>query len=80
MPPLITVPESRRCRMRANECRMLAERLHAQLAREVMLKAASDYDRMAREAEEHEIAQGLSHLRAVASDLYPARLSVDNPD
>ena len=80
MSPSITVPESRRCRMRANECRLLAERLHAQLAREVMLKAASDYDRMAHEAEQHEIAQGLSHLRAVASELHLARLSVDNPD
>jgi hypothetical protein len=66
--------------MRANECRLLAVRLHAQLAREVMLKAASDYDRMAHEAEQHENAQGLSYLRAVASELYLARLSVDNPD
>lgn len=45
-----------------------------------MLKAASDYDRMAHEAEQHEIAQGLSYLRAVASEPYLARLSVDNPD
>jgi predicted glycosyl hydrolase (DUF1957 family) len=66
--------------MRANECRVLAERLHAQLAREVMLKAASDYERMASEAEQQEIAQGLSHLRAVASDLYLARLRADDPD
>jgi hypothetical protein len=66
--------------MRANECRLLAERLHAQLAREVMLKASSDYDRMAHEVEQHEIAQGLSHPRAVPSELYLARMSVDNPD
>ena len=66
--------------MRANECRILAERLHAQLAREVMLKAASDYERMAREAEQQEIAQGLSHLQAVASDLYLARLRADDRD
>ncbi|HEY6400605.1 MAG TPA: hypothetical protein VI479_04310 [Blastocatellia bacterium] len=80
MPPSITVPESRRCRMRAKECRILAERLRAQRAREVMLKAVSDYERMAREAEQQEIAQGLSRLRAVASDLYLARLSADHPD
>jgi hypothetical protein len=45
-----------------------------------MLKAPSDYERMAREAEQQEIAQGLSRLRAVASDLYLARLSADHPD
>jgi hypothetical protein len=31
-----------------------------------MLKAAADYERMAREAEQREISQGLSHLRALA--------------
>jgi hypothetical protein len=45
----------------------MAERLRVQMAREQMLKAASDYDRMARDAEQREIAQGLSHLRALAT-------------
>jgi hypothetical protein len=30
-----------------------------------MLKAAADYERMARDAEQREIAQGLSYLRAL---------------
>ena len=66
MPFSITVPESQRCRTRASECRTIAERLHVQIAREQMLKAAADYERMAREAEQREISQGLSHLRALA--------------
>ncbi|MFY9686494.1 MAG: hypothetical protein WAJ88_11915 [Pseudolabrys sp.] len=36
-----------------------------QNAREQMLKAAADYERMACDAEQREIAQGLSHLRAL---------------
>jgi hypothetical protein len=30
-----------------------------------MLKVAADYERMARDAEQREIAQGLLHLRAL---------------
>jgi hypothetical protein len=44
----------------------MAERLRVQAAREQMLKAASDFERMARDAEQREIAQGLSHLRTLA--------------
>jgi hypothetical protein len=36
-----------------------------QNAREQMLKVAADYERMARDAEQREIAQGLSQLRAL---------------
>jgi hypothetical protein len=53
----------------------MAERLRVQIAREQMLKAASDYERMARDAEQREIAQGLSHLRALATNRYLARWS-----
>jgi hypothetical protein len=63
----IMVPESRRCRTRARECRLIAERLRVQAAREQMLKAASDFDRMAHDAEQREIEQGLSYLRALAN-------------
>jgi hypothetical protein len=63
----IMVPESRRYRTRARECRSIAERLRVQAAREQMLKAASDFDRMAHDAEQREIEQGLSHLRALAN-------------
>jgi hypothetical protein len=38
-----------------------------QIARNQMLKVAADYERMARDAEQREIAQGLSHLRALAA-------------
>jgi hypothetical protein len=39
--------------------------LRVQDAREQMLKAAADYERMARDAEHREIAQGLSLLVAL---------------
>ena len=61
----IAIPESRRCRERALECRAVAGHLRVQNARAQMLKVAADYERMARDAEQREIAQGLSHLRAL---------------
>jgi hypothetical protein len=61
----IAIPESRRCRQRALECRTVAGRLRVQNARDQMLKVAADYERMARDAEQREIAQGLSHLKAL---------------
>lgn len=61
----IALPESRRCRERAIECRSVAGRLRVQNARDQMLKAAADYERMARDAEQREIAQGVSLLRAL---------------
>lgn len=45
----------------------MAERLQVQTAREQMLKAASDFERMARDAEQREIAQGLTQLKARAT-------------
>lgn len=62
----IAMPESRRCKERALECRTVASRLRVQNARDQMLKAAAEYERMARDAEQREIAVGLSHLRALA--------------
>jgi hypothetical protein len=53
----------------------MAERLRVQSAREQMLKAASDFERMACDAEQREIAQGLSQLRALATSQYLARWS-----
>lgn len=64
---LIAIPESRRCRQRAHECRTVADRLRLQNARDQMLKVAADYERMARDARQREIAQGLSHLSAVVA-------------
>jgi len=59
------MPESRRCRERALECRTVAGRLRVQNTRDQMLRVAADYERMARDAEQQEIAQGLSYLRAL---------------
>ena len=61
----IAIPESRRCRQRALECRNVADRLRVQNAREQMLKVAADYERMARDAEQREIAQGVLLLRTL---------------
>ena len=61
----IAIPESRRCRERALECRTVAGRLRLQNTRDQMLRVAADYERMARDAEQSEIAQELSHLRAL---------------
>jgi hypothetical protein len=36
-----------------------------------MLKAASDFERMAQDAEQREIAQGLTQLKAIATPRYP---------
>ena len=69
----IAIPESRRCRTRAREYRTMAQQFRVQIARDQMLKAASDYERMADEAELREIAQGLSYLRALAASRHRAR-------
>ncbi len=61
----IAIPESCRCRKRALECRSVADRLHVQIARDQMLKVAADYERMAMDAKQYEVAQGLSHLTAL---------------
>jgi hypothetical protein len=67
MTPAIAMPESRRCRLRALECRAIAGRLRMPNARVQMLKVAADYERMAGDAELREIAQGLRHLRRLAA-------------
>ena len=66
----IALPESRRCRTRARECRTMAERFRLPIARDQMLKAASDFERIARDAEQREIVQGMSHLKALATRGY----------
>jgi hypothetical protein len=49
----------------------MAKRLRVQTARDQMLKAASDFERMAQDAERREIAQGLTQLKAFAITQYP---------
>lgn len=67
----IAIPESSRCRKRARECRTIAGQLRVQDARDQMLKAAADYERMALDAEKREIAQGLSELRTLVAKRQP---------
>lgn len=67
MSPVIAIPESRRCRTRARQCRTIAAQVRGQIARDRMLKAAADYERMAIDAEQREIVLGLSHLRELAT-------------
>ncbi|HUL87407.1 MAG TPA: hypothetical protein VLU23_04390 [Pseudolabrys sp.] len=40
----------------------MAEQFRVHIARDQLLKAATDYERMARDAEQREIAQGLQAL------------------
>jgi hypothetical protein len=73
MPVTMYVPESRRCRTRALECRAMAGSFRGQFAREQMLKVATNYDRMAQDAKIREIAQGISHLTALVASRYSLR-------
>jgi hypothetical protein len=63
----IPVPESRKFHARACECRTMAQSLRVQSSRDQMLKAASDFERMAQDARAREIAEGMTHLRALAN-------------
>ena len=65
MSPAVAVPESRRCRQRALECRTTAAGLRVPNARDQMLRVAEQYERMARDAEQLEIARGLSQPGAL---------------
>ena len=74
------IPESRRCRTRARECRTMAERLRVQTSRDQMLKAALDFERMAQDAEQREIAQGLTQLKAFSTSQYGLRSTARRSD
>lgn len=54
----------------------MAERLRVQTARDQMLKAALDFERMAQDAEQREIAQGLTQLKAFSTSQYGSRPTV----
>ncbi|MGH6788784.1 MAG: hypothetical protein ACRECC_03785 [Pseudolabrys sp.] len=68
--PASLVPESQRFRVRARECRVLAGRLHLDFARERMLSAADGFERGARDAQEREIAGGISQLGELVRGLH----------
>jgi hypothetical protein len=44
-------------RLRANEVRAVSEQMHDKLSSEMMLRLAADYDRIAQNVEERELAQ-----------------------
>ena len=71
----VALPESRRCLTRARECRTMAEQFRLPIARDQMLKAASDFERMARDAERREIALGVTHLKELATRGYHSHRS-----
>lgn len=48
----------------------MAEQFRLPIARDQMLKAASDFERMARDAEQREIVQGVTQLKALATRGY----------
>jgi hypothetical protein len=64
------VPHSQHFRARARECRALAGRLRLDFAREQMLSAADDFERIAYEAREREIVHGIWQLGALMRGLH----------
>ncbi len=72
MPALTPVPTSQRFRDRALECRAAASRFRVDFARNQMLKVAEDFERIAQEAREREITQGISRMGNLVRDLHRA--------
>jgi len=62
----VPLPESQRCRARALECRATADLFRVDFARHHMLKAAEDFDRIAREARIPHVEIGISAQRKEA--------------
>jgi hypothetical protein len=50
-------------RQRAQEARALAEQMHDTLCKDMMLRVANDYERIAKEIEEREAHQGARKRR-----------------
>ena len=77
---LIAIPQSRRCRERALECRTVADHLRLQNARDQTSKVAADYECMARDARQREITQGLSHPGALVVRQRHGRQAAEEPE
>ena len=58
----------------------MAERLRGQTSRDQMLKAALDFERMAQDAEQREIAQGVTQLKAFSTSQYGLRSTARRSD
>ncbi len=69
----LPMPESLHCRARARECRAMAARFRGDFARRHMLKAADDFERMARDAQEREVLTGIAQLGQLVGVLHGLR-------
>ncbi len=69
----LPLPESERYRARALECRATAGLFRTDITRGQMLKAAADFECIAEETRNREIAQGISQLGNVLHQLHAAR-------
>ncbi|HTT48151.1 MAG TPA: hypothetical protein VMG39_09135 [Pseudolabrys sp.] len=66
----VPMPESLRYRARAQQCRAMAKVFRADFARHHMLKAAADFERIARDAREREVVHGIAELGALVRGLH----------
>ena len=57
MLPTEHVPDSQRLRARAQECRTMAELLHARTTRLHLLEIAAEYENLSVKAAEHELQE-----------------------
>ena len=64
------VPQSQHWLNRARECRMAADRMQQDFAREHMLNAAAAFERNAAESREREIAGGIRQLGTLVHELH----------
>jgi len=61
---------SQRYRARAENCRAMAARFHGDFARRHMLKAADDFERIARDAQQKEIVSGMAELGEIVRKVH----------
>ena len=66
-------PESQHWLNRARECRLAADRMQQDFAREHMLNAAAAFERNAAESREREIERGIGRIGSLMRDLHQGR-------
>jgi hypothetical protein len=71
-PTNIPLPESLHYLVRARECRSVAARFRVDFARRHMLMAAAEFERIAENARDRELAGGIAELGARVSRLHQA--------
>jgi hypothetical protein len=68
----IPLPESLHYLVRARECRSMAARFRVDFARQRMLMAAAEFERIAENARDRELAGGIAELGALVGNLHRA--------